>query len=62
MFEELPNPDRLWNLLNLIILCRSCSELELEEELHDYLIYIHRDPNLLINLTGIDLRSGKKDN
>ena len=51
MFEELPNVDKLWQLLNDILLVRSILLLELENELYDKLILIHRDPHLLMWLT-----------
>lgn len=51
MFEELPNVDKLWQLLNDILLVRSILLLELENELYEKLILIHRDPHLLMWLT-----------
>ena len=60
MFEELPNPDYLWNLVNNILIVRSDCLLELEQELYDELVYIHRDPALMIRLTRIRNESKKK--
>ena len=51
MFEELPNVDKLWQLLNDILVVRSMLILELENELYEKLILIHRDPNLLMWMT-----------
>ncbi len=51
MFEALPNVDRIWYLLKSILLARESSDLKLEIELFDQLIYIYRDPKLLIHLT-----------
>lgn len=51
MFEELPNVDYLWTLLGKILLVRSECLLELETELYDELIMIHRDPKLMIERT-----------
>ena len=51
IFEELPNVDKLMQLLEDILLVRSFCLLELENELYDKLIYIHRDPKLMIHLT-----------
>jgi hypothetical protein len=51
MFEELPNVDKLWQLLNDILLVRSLLLLELENVLYEKLILIHRDPHLLMWLT-----------
>ena len=51
MFEELPNVDRLWILIKLIFLCREALELLLETELYNMLVYLHRDPALLIEFT-----------
>ena len=58
MFEELPNVDKLWQLLNDILIVRSMLLLELENELYEKLILIHRDPNLLMWITR-DPREGK---
>jgi len=60
MFDELPNVDRLLGLLNDILLVRSLNMVELESVLHDKLIHIYRDPNLLIFMTRQDLRTNKK--
>ena len=57
MFEELPNVDYLWQLLNNILLVRSESLLELEIELYDELIFIHRDPTLLIQRTRLKIKT-----
>ncbi len=51
MFDSLPNVDYLWKLLKNILLVRSECLLELETELYAELIYIHRDPKLLIEKT-----------
>ena len=51
MFTELPDVDRILHLLSDILLVRSFNLLNLEVELYEKLIYIHRDPYYLINLT-----------
>lgn len=51
MFEELPNVDRILQLLSDILLVRSFNLLELEVELYEKLVYIHRDPYYLIHIT-----------
>jgi hypothetical protein len=51
MFSELPNVDRLLKLLSDILLVRSFNLLELELELYEKLIYIHRDPFYLIKIS-----------
>ena len=51
MFDELPNVDYLWNLVCNILVVRSESLLDLESDLYDELIMIHRDPLLLIERT-----------
>ena len=60
MFDELPNVDRLIGLLNDILLVRSLNMIDLESVLHDKLIHIYRDPNLLIFITRHDLRRTNK--
>ena len=42
MFEELPNVDRILQLLSDILLVRSFNLLELEIELYEKLVYIIR--------------------
>lgn len=51
IYNALPNVDRLYRLLNDILLVRSAHELHIEYELHEKLIYIYRDPSLLIRIT-----------
>ncbi len=51
MFDELPNVDYIWNLLCNILIVRSECLLDLESELYDEIIMIHRDPWLLIQRT-----------
>jgi hypothetical protein len=51
LYGELPNVDTILRLLNDILLVRSLCMHELEMELYDKLIYIHRDTALLIQLT-----------
>ena len=51
MFEELPNVDYLWKLARNILVVRSECLLELERDLYDELIMIHRDPSLMIEKT-----------
>lgn len=51
MYAELPNVDYLMTLLNKILLVRAEGLLELEEELYNELVFIHRDPHLLIERT-----------
>lgn len=62
MFNELPNVDRLLQLLDDILLVRSFIYLDLEAELYDKLISIYRDPRLLIETTRDerDLAARKK--
>ncbi len=51
MFEELPNVDRLWYLINSIIASRETNDFKLENILYEKLVYLHRDPLLLIYIT-----------
>ena len=51
MFEELPNVDRIWYLINSIIASREANDFNLENILYDKLVYLHRDPLLLIYIT-----------
>lgn len=51
MFNELPNVDRLLQLLDDILLVRSFIYLDLEAELYDKLIAVYRNPRLLIEMT-----------
>ena len=51
MYTELPNVDYLLSLIHNIMLVRSEGLLDLEAELYNELIYIHRDPYLLIERT-----------
>jgi hypothetical protein len=51
MFDELPDVDYIWQLIGNIFVVRSECLLDLESELYDELIMIHRDPLLLIERT-----------
>lgn len=51
MFDELPQVDALWNFLNDIYLLRNVHEFAIENDLFDRLIYIYRDPQLLLYWT-----------
>ena len=51
MFEELPNVDRIWMLLNSILASREAHDFKLENLLYDKLVYLHRDPHLLIYIS-----------
>ena len=59
IYEELPNVDKLMQLLNDILLVRSANLFDLETELYDKLVHIHRDPNVLILITRDDENSKK---
>jgi hypothetical protein len=62
MFDELPNVDRIWKLINNILTVRSQKMLFLEYQLYEKLIYIHRDPSLLIDITKEDIELKHKNN
>lgn len=51
MFTELPQVDALWAFLNDIYLLRTVREFEIEIEFFDRLIYIYRNPQVLIYWT-----------
>ena len=51
MFDELPQVDALWNFLNDIYLLRIVREYKIEEEYFDRLIYVYRNPQLLLYWT-----------
>ncbi|CAF4702929.1 unnamed protein product [Rotaria sp. Silwood1] len=50
MFNELPQVDGLWHFLNDIYLLRTVHEYEIENDFFDRLIYIYRNPQLIIGL------------
>jgi len=51
MFNELPNVERLWNLLRDIYLVREHDILRIEEQLFAKLIFLYRSPETLIRFT-----------
>lgn len=51
MFDELPQVDALWLFINDICLLRTVREYAIENDLFDRLIYIYRDPQLLLYWT-----------
>ena len=48
MFDELPQVDALWRFLNDIYLLRIVREYKTEIEFFDRLIYIYRNPQVLL--------------
>ena len=51
MFDELPEVDALWHFLNDIYLLRTAYEFQIENDLFDRLIYIYRNPQVLLYWT-----------
>ena len=51
MFDELPQVDALWNFLNDIYLLRIVREFPTENDYFDRLIYIYRNPQVLLYWT-----------
>ncbi|CAF1285104.1 unnamed protein product, partial [Didymodactylos carnosus] len=51
MFEELPQVDALWNFISDIYLLRTVDEYMIETEYFERLIYIYRDPQVLLYWT-----------
>jgi hypothetical protein len=51
MFEDLPNVDRIWKLINYILTSREAHDFYLENTLYEKLVLIHRDPHLLIYIS-----------
>jgi hypothetical protein len=51
MFDELPQVDALWHFLNDIHLLRTVREFTTENDFFDRLIYIYRNPQVLIYWT-----------
>lgn len=51
MFDELPQVDALWNFLSDIYLLRTVREHQIENEFFDRLIYIYRNPQVLLYWT-----------
>ncbi len=51
MFDELPQVDGLWHFLNDIYLLRTVREFMTENDFFDRLIYIYRNPQVLIYWT-----------
>ena len=51
MFDELPQVDALWHFLNDIYLLRAVREYETENDFFDRLVYIYRNPQVLLYWT-----------
>jgi hypothetical protein len=51
MFDELPQVDALWYFLNDISLLRTVREYAIENDFLDRLIYIYRNPQVLLYWT-----------
>ena len=51
MFDELPQVDALWHFLNDIYLLRTVREYATENDFFDRLVYIYRNPQLLLYWT-----------
>lgn len=51
MFDELPQVNALWHFLNDIYLVRTVAEYQTENDFFDRLIYIYRNPQVLLYWT-----------
>jgi hypothetical protein len=51
MFDELPQVDALWRFLNDIYLLRIVKEFPTENDYFDRMIYIYRNPQVLLYWT-----------
>jgi len=51
MFDELPQVDALWHFLSDIYLLRTVREHSIENDFLDRLIYIYRNPQVLLHWT-----------
>lgn len=51
MFDELPQVNTLWYFLNDIYLLRTVREYQIEADYFDRLIYIYRNPQVLLYWT-----------
>ena len=66
IYEEMPNPDDLFELCEGIYIYRNQRKLKDENLLYDLLIRIYRSPETLIQITGLRVnylpdKSDKKD-
>ena len=55
MFDELPQVDAFWYFLNDIYLLRIVREYTIENDFFDRLIYIYRNPQVLIYWTKVQI-------
>jgi hypothetical protein len=55
MFDELPQVDALWYFLNDIYFLRTVDEYSIEYDLFHRLIYIFRNPEILIYWTKVPI-------
>jgi hypothetical protein len=61
MYDELPNVDRIYRLLNDIFLVRSAHDSRIELELYHKLVYIYRNPMVLMSVTRLSDKDIKND-
>lgn len=55
MFDELPQVDGLWYLINDIYFVRTVHQYTIENNLFNRLIYIFRNPEILIYWTRVQI-------
>ena len=62
IYEEMPNPDQLFELCEGVFIYRLQRNLEKENFLHDLLIRIYRSPETLIKITGGNIKYSSINN
>lgn len=56
IYEEMPEPDNLFELCEGIYIYRNQRRLDKENSLYDLLIRIYRSPETLIRITGTNTK------
>ncbi len=61
IYEEMPDPDNLFELCEGIYIYRNQRRLQKENSLYDLLIRIYRSPETLIRITGTNVKYKAKE-
>jgi len=62
IYEELPYPEKLFEICEGIFIAQLQGDLVSEKRLYDLLILIYRSPELMIKMTGSNLKYKKQFN
>jgi hypothetical protein len=56
IYEDLPDTERLREILEGIYISQLKGNMKTEKRLYDWLMYVHRNPEQMLKMTGVKLK------